>query len=155
MRSSTSSSDRRLVLAALLLAALAVEALTRWVVFPRSKDFRRFATYDAGAETLVRAPGFRVALVGNSATERGVDPQALERRLGGTSAALFVADQSRINTWHFILERYFFQPQRRPDQVVITFYEDDLEDGNPVEIGRLARFFTTVRDWPSVFRVDL
>jgi hypothetical protein len=155
MPSSTSSSDRWRVVACLLVAALAVEGATRLVVFPRSKDFRRFAGYDDAARTLVLAPGFRVALVGNSATERGVDPQALQRQLGGASAALFVADQSRINTWHFILERHFFHPGRRPDQAVITFYEDDLEDGNPVEIGRLARFFTGVRDWPSVFRVDL
>jgi hypothetical protein len=43
----------------------------------------------------------------------------------------------------------------KPDWLVVTYYEDDLEDGNNVEIGRLAQFFTSVRDWPSVFAIDL
>jgi hypothetical protein len=54
-----------------------------------------------------------------------------------------------------MLESYFARPGRRVDLVVVTFYEDDLADGNAVEIGRLAQFFTSVRDWPDVFRTDL
>ncbi|MCS6912537.1 MAG: hypothetical protein RMK29_04395 [Myxococcales bacterium] len=167
MNSSTSSSNRggrhrRCLLALGVLAAslLLLEIFTRTWLFSASKDFRRFATYDERARRLVESDGFRVALVGNSATDRGVDAavfrEALQHAIGHSIATdLFVADRSRINTWHFILERYFFSQGRQPDLVLLTFYENDLEDGNPIEIGRLAQFFTTVRDWPEVFRLDL
>jgi hypothetical protein len=150
--------DRRVALA-LLAIALVLEVVTRTKLFSSSKDFRRFRGYDARAEKLVAGPGPTVALIGNSATDRGVNLPVLERAFGegghAAHADLFVADQSRINTWRFILERYFARPERRPDLVVITFYEDDLADGNPVEIGRLAQFFTSVRDWPEVFTTHL
>jgi hypothetical protein len=168
MSSSTSSSearrdrvrllDRRVALGVLLMV-VALEVFTRVRLFSMSKDFRRFRGYDARAAALVARGGTRVALIGNSATDRGVDVVTLERALAGDGqrvhADLFVADQSRVNTWRYMLESYFARAQRRPDLVVVTFYEDELADGNPVEIGRLAQFFTTVRDWPEVFRVDL
>jgi hypothetical protein len=170
MRSSTSSSEsqpaRRQPLLArrvwLGLAAIFVllEIFTRTRLFSASKDFRRFRGYPARAEALIASTGVtRVAFVGNSATDRGVDARVVEATLGElgrpTRADLFVADQSRIDTWRFIIERFFAAPELRPDLVVVTFYENDLEDGNPVEIGRLAQFFTTVKDWPEVFTVNL
>jgi hypothetical protein len=177
MRSSTSSSsgpsddlgdaggprvpllDRRVWIGLLLVFAL-LELGTRVRLFNMSKDFRRFRTYPARARALVADPApFRVALIGNSATDRGVDRQAFEAGLAAAGrpgrADLFVADQSRIDTWRFVFERYFAAPGLHPDLVVVTFYENDLEDGNAVEIGRLAQFFTTVRDWPEVMRVNL
>src|SRR5256885_16852245 len=116
MRSSTSSSDRWRVAACLLVAALALEGVPRLLVFPRSKDFRRFAGYDDAARTLVLAPGFRVALVGNSATERGVDPRALERELGAPSPALLGAVRPGSNPGHFIPGRPSFRPGAGPAQ---------------------------------------
>lgn len=162
MSSSTSSfkpAKRWLVVLALLGIFGALEVFTRTRLFGSSKDFRRFAGYDERARKLEEGAGVRFALVGNSSTDRGVDPAALHEALAanGLSATedLFVADRSRINTWHFMLGKYFFRPGVRPDWVVVTFYENDLEDGNQIEIGRLAQFFTSVRDWPSVFDVDL
>jgi len=174
MSSSTSSSDggagrpRRVplidarVAVGVALVLLALEVFTRVKLFDMSKDFRRFRGYDARAAQLVDASGGalpRVALFGNSATDRGVDRATLERALAEAGrparTELFVADQSRINTWRFMIERYLARPGRRPDLVVVTYYEDDLADGNPVEIGRLAQFFTSVRDWPQVFATDL
>lgn len=163
MSSSTSSSrprfDRR-VLLLLVLCAFGLEVFTRTKLFQMSKDFRRFGGYGERAQHLVHEDGFRIALIGNSATDRGVDLPVFLSTIRETAkkpvqADLFVADQSRINTWQFMLERYFFRPELKPDLIAITFYEDDLQDGNAVEIGRLAQFFTTVADWPQVFRVDL
>jgi hypothetical protein len=144
----------------LLLFLAALEILTRTSLHNRSKDFRRFAGYGDKAAALVATPGVqRLALIGNSATDRGVDPRVVEADLARagrpTAAELFVADQSRIDTWRYVFERYFARPERNPDLVVVTFYENDLEDGNPIEIGRLAQFFTGVRDWPELFRVNL
>ncbi len=152
----------RLDWAVLLTVALfgGLEVVSRTVLVEASKDFRRFRTYPAAAQALEAEEGARVALVGNSATDRGVDPDALARGLGAALARpahafKFVADASRINTWQFILKRNFWDPAHRADLFVVTFYEDDLEDGNRVEIGRLAQFFTTRADWPSVFDIDL
>jgi len=97
--------------------------------------------------------------MGNSATDRGVDLPTLQATFATSGARvtadLFVADQSRINTWQYMVNKYFVVPGLHPDWVVVTFYEDDLQDGNAVEVGRLAQFFTSVRDWPSVFALDL
>jgi hypothetical protein len=168
MSSSTSSSDRtpwepllgRKVWLGVLLFVAALEVFTRVSLHDRSKDFRRFAGYPARAEALVATGNARrIAFIGNSATDRGVDPRVVEATLARngrpTAAALFVADQSRVDTWRYIFERYFARPERKPDLVVVTFYENDLEDGNPIEIGRLAQFFTSVRDWPELFQVNL
>ena len=165
MSSSTSSSSvgargrRWQVPLALLVIFGALELFTRTRLFNSSKDFRRFAGYGEKARHLEGSDGARLALMGNSATDRGVDLPTLQAAFAASGARvtadLFVADQSRINTWQFMLQKYFFAPGLHPDWVVITFYEDDLQDGNAVEIGRLAQFFTSVRDWPSVFALDL
>ena len=172
MSSSTSSSDRasgrapwvpllgRKVWLGLLVFLGALEIFTRVSLHDRSKDFRRFGGYPAKAAALVAtANAQRIAFIGNSATDRGVDPRVVEATLARSgrpaAAELFVADQSRVDTWRYIFERYFARPERNPDLVVVSFYENDLEDGNPIEIGRLAQFFTTIGDWPELFRVNL
>lgn len=144
----------------LLLIFASLEIFTRTWLFSASKDFRRFRSYPERARVLSEAPrGLRIGLIGNSATDRGVDARVVEEALDRAGkparADLFVADQSRIDTWRFVFERFFAAPGLRPDLVVVTFYEDDLEDGNPIEIGRLAQFFTTVHDWPEVMSVNL
>jgi hypothetical protein len=101
-----------------------------------------------------------VALVGNSATERGVDAgefqEAAERKTGEAVAAdLFVADGSRVGTWYYLLQRYFWRPGRHADLVLINFYKTDLADADQEEVGRLAQFFTTPADWPELFHTDL
>jgi hypothetical protein len=162
----------RTVAIALLLVACfgALELVTRWKLFPMSADYSRFRTYPERAAQLVSRPGFRVGLIGNSATERGVDLAQLADALGREALAAgaapgpvapitideFVADASGINTWGWILERYFFSQGRAPDLLVINFFNNFLEDGGePVEVGRLAQFFTVPRDWPEVMTTDL
>ncbi|MBX3259257.1 MAG: hypothetical protein KIS78_01230 [Labilithrix sp.] len=135
---------------------LVLEVVTRTKLFAMSKDFRHFMGFAEAATALDHG----VAFVGNSATRLGVDPAIVARELGdakgeAVTADVFTADASRINTWHYILESTFWRPGKRPRLVVLTFYEDDLADGNRIEIGRVAQFFTTTRDWPDVFRVDL
>jgi hypothetical protein len=162
--SSTSSSEwaSRRVALAVLSVLVALELFTRVNLFQRSKDFRRYGGYGEAAGRLAAAPSgeLSVALIGNSATQYGIDRDLLGRVLAARCARpvrveVFTADASRINTWHFMLESEFWHPGRRADLFVINFYEDDLADGNRIEIGRLAQFFTGVRDWPAVFATDL
>jgi len=154
---------RRLVggAALVVVSALAMlEIFSRTTLVGASKDLSRFERYPAEAKALEQVHARRVALVGNSATDRGVDLPTFDGVMTAysgraTLAQKFVADASRINDWTFILERYFWRPGVSVDLVVVTFYENELEDGNRIEIGRLAQFFTTARDWPTLFSIDL
>ncbi len=159
---SAPSLRRNLVKVVILLAVLflGLEGLTRYKLFRMSKDFVRFSSYAKDARILTESDGIRIALIGNSATQRGVDMGQLKSDLSGgktgtVSADMFVADASRINTWHFMMNRYFWRPRLQPDLFVVTYYENELEDGNGIEIGRMAQFFTTPSDWPEVFRTDI
>ena len=144
-----------------IVGALALlEIFSRTALVRASKDLRRFERYPEDARALSALPVRRVALIGNSATDRGVDVKTfsdmLTARTGrATSAGKFVADASRINDWTFILERYFWRPGVAVDLGVVTFYENELEDGNRIELGRFAQFFTSARDWPTLFDIDL
>jgi hypothetical protein len=155
---------RKLAIALVLVTCFgAIELVTRWKLFPMSADYSRFRTYPERAQKLVAQPGYRIALIGNSATERGVDLTHLADALGRSGVApgpvaidAFFADASGVNTWSWILERYFFSADRKPDLFVINFFNNFLEDGGePVEVGRLAQFFTVPRDWPEVMAIDL
>jgi hypothetical protein len=154
--------DRRtglLVLLVVLAVFGALEVFTRVKLFKMSKDFAKFMTFDERSRTVVATPD-SVAFIGNSATMYGVDAKLVASELEGRCGApvasdLFTADASRVNTWRYILESSFWHPQRKPSTFVITFYEDDLADGNRIEIGRVAQFFTSPRDWREIFRVDL
>jgi hypothetical protein len=164
-RPAPATRPRRTLAIVLFLVACfgACELVTRWKLFPMSADYSRFRTYPDRAARLVLRPGLRLALIGNSATERGVDLAQLTDALrqGGVASGPvnideFVADASGINTWGWILERYFFSQGRAPDLFVINFFNNFLEDGGePVEVGRLAQFFTVPRDWPEVMATDL
>lgn len=158
MRSSISSSKGLRVALVVVVGLLGLELFTRLKLFAMSKDFRRFAGYGELAATVAR-PG-DVAFVGNSATEHGIDPRIFAEALASATGQparveRFTADASRVNTWYFMIERYFWRPARHPGRIILTFYEDDLADGNRVEIGRVAQFFTTWADWPAVMGIDL
>lgn len=148
-------------LALFLLATFVIlEMFTRLVLFRVSKDFVRFNSYEARADALVKRPGLKVALVGNSATEEAVDPSLLEAMLYRTTAVLtsmdlFLADGSEVTTWRAMVNQYFWKRSTPPDLIVITFFGNSLDDTENIELGRLAQFFTDVTDWPDLFRTDL
>lgn len=141
---------------------LGLELVTRFVLLPRSKDISRFSTYDARAEELVKAPGAgpRIALIGNSSTDRGIEVDLLEEALAaegfpGAMVDKFVADSSHINEWYYLIRRYFLDRGLVPDLFVVTFYNASLEADRSFEVGRLARYFTKPKDWPEVFSHDV
>jgi hypothetical protein len=163
MSSSTSNSNPATVpkvLLTLFVLLLVLEIFTRVKLFKMSKDFVRFAGYSDRARHLVDHKGFRVAFIGNSSTERGVNLPIFEQQIGSMSGLplhtdMFVADASKVNTWYFMLNRYFWKPNLHPDLIVLSYYQHNLADGNDIEIGRMAQFFTQPDDWGAVFRVDL
>lgn len=136
------------------------EVLTRTVLFRISKDISKFQTFTQRAETLAAQPGMSIAFVGNSLTERGIDAPLFAESLtasgaGPVTADVFSADASKINVWHYLLTRYFWKPGHNPDLFVVSFYENNLADKNPLEIGRFAQFFVDRDDWSEVFTHDL
>src|SRR4051812_18613390 len=128
-----------------LFAVLALLALldlgVRFIVFPRySLDFARFLAFPERASALSRQEGLSIALIGNSALEQGVDLQAFKRAWPARSLPAVSADEfpvagSAVDTWYFVLNRYFFRPHHRPSFFVILFFEDQLADGNELELG--------------------
>jgi hypothetical protein len=167
VNSSISSSDDRpfrRILVRLVLVLLVVfvglEIVTRALLLPRSRDFVRFAGYPRRAEELVHADGLRIAFIGNSAIQRGLDPTQFVAQLPNPTRRpvhvdLFVADGAEVNTWHYLMKRAFWQRDLNPNWFVVTFFGNALEDGNTIEIGRLALFFTEPADWPDVCALDL
>lgn len=147
------------VLVVLLVLFGALEVFTRAYLYPNSVDFSRFATYPERARDLAHSPGVRVAMIGNSATEKGLDTAVLrdELKRRGVKASVdkFIADSSHVDEWYYMLKRYFFDPGNVPDVFVITDYQDRFEDGARIDIGRLAQFFTGPEDWDEVFEEDL
>src|SRR5262249_22184595 len=137
-----------------------LDYFTKVKLFYSSKDFRYFSSYPARAETLRKSPGLKIALVGNSITDRGVDPELLGQELSRqlnypVHVEKFVADGSQVNTWYYIIKRYLWSSPNRPDYIFINYWGESLTNDDPREIGRLARFFTTRQDWPELMTSDL
>jgi hypothetical protein len=155
MSSSIFNSRKRVAIALCVLVVFgALEFVTRTRLFKASKDLRRFTSYPARARALHDAPSPRVAFVGNSLTDRGVDPK-LFGELMHVSADAFVADASHLTTWTWMIEKLFWKPSLAPDLIVLDFYENGLEDGKRIELGRLAQFFSDRDDWGQLFSRDV
>jgi hypothetical protein len=149
---------RMLPTALVVLAIIGgLEAATRWVLAPASKDFRSFSTYPGEAAALNASPGLRIAVVGNSTTRSNIDGDGLGKFMTTAldrpvTASLFIADGAEVTTWHFMLKRFFWRPRLKVDMAVLLYYGDGLFDSREPEIGRLAQFFTTPADIPGLFR---
>jgi hypothetical protein len=148
------------ILVVVVLALTGAELVTRVQLYAVSQSIRQFRTDPDRAAALARRDGLRVAVVGNSVAHENIDPRLLAARLEAlrsdpVHAAVFSANHSFINAWHYIMTRNFWRPGNQVDLVVVPFWRDNLYDGNVVNVGRLAQFLTTFRDWPDVLRTDL
>jgi len=154
------------VLFALLVLA-ATEVFSRTQLVRLSKEFERCYRYPALAEQFAEQPGLHLIAVGNSLTERGIDPGAMERVLNGGSAnqqgansvhaAAFHAYSSGVCTWYYMINKYFWEAGRKPDFIVFNFVTNRLEreDKFLTQKGRAAQFFVSAQDRPEVLRTDL
>lgn len=146
-------------LALVLLLGL-LEVASRTVLTRAAKDLRRFESYPERARVLMGRPGPHVVFVGSSTTDFGVDGDLFTAQVKartGVAIAVekFVADASRIDTWSLLIRHEIWDQGLRPETIIISFCDPDLRDGNPIEIGRLARHFTSLKDWPEVFSLNL
>lgn len=148
------------VLVTIFAFFLALELAMRLILIPMSKDLNRFAEYPAKAEKLHSNGGSNFALIGNSATEAGIDPLLLEHLLKNAgmkdaSVEMFAADASGITTWTYMAKNYFFSPNRVPRYIVINYSGIFLVREGHLEIGRLAQCFTKADDWREVILNEL
>lgn len=142
-----------------LLMLFALELVVRLLLFPASEDFVRFGTYDERAASLTRSEAFRVAVIGNSAAEEGIDPRQLEAVLSSRLARpvrveMFCADGSEIVTWHAMLERYFWRTDAQADVFVLN-YLNSVADTSHFEFIRVGMFFTGPAQWPYYLRTQM
>ena len=138
---------------------VAFELIVRFVLFPASGDFVRFGTYDAQASALTQADALRIAIVGNSAAEEGIDRPRLEsllaQRLGKpVRVELFFADGSEIVTWHAMLDHYFWNTGAKADVYVLNFF-GTLADTPRFEFIRVGMFFAKLNEWPYYINQQL
>jgi hypothetical protein len=166
MSSSISSSEapargRTLRIALLILAALLlIEWGTRSTVVPGSSDLHRYRSFPERARDLVAAPAPRIALVGNSVTDR-VQIELLQREWTSVAgqplaADKFVAYYSNLATWYWMIDRYFLEASLAPDLIVVTYYDKvGLADAPLIEVGTLAQFFTGPDDLAELFQHDI
>ena len=142
-----------------VVVLLAFELVTRLVLFPASKDIVRFASYDAKAAALTETRALRVAIVGNSAAEEGIDQARVEailtKSLGRpVRVEMFLADASEIVTWNAMLQRYFWSTHAKADVYVINYFAT-LADRPQFEYLRVGMFFATFSQWPYYLREQL
>jgi hypothetical protein len=148
---------KAILLAMVVLAGL--ELVTRFVLFPQSKDIARFASYSARASDLSRSQAVRVAIVSNSSAEEGIDRPRLEALLRESlgrpvHVEMFLADGSGIVTWRAMLNRYFWSTGAHADIYVLNYF-GSLRDSPEFEYFRVGMFFTKATDWPYYLNEQL
>jgi hypothetical protein len=144
----------------LLFFFVGIELVTRVVLVPKAADLCRLVDYHVRARKFVQEEGLKVALVGNSALDAGVDANILQEALvksdiGRAIVQSFPVDDTRIVDWRYIINDLFWRGPNKPDLIVIPFHYRNLCDGQPVQIGRLSHYFSTPADWSDLLTQDM
>jgi hypothetical protein len=122
-----------------VLAATELVARTHWQHI--SADLANFSTFDQQAQCLCGQNGFRVVAVGNSLTANGIRVDAfrdevLSRHQTPLSLQPFALHGSSITEWYQVFDRFFVQPGRLPDLLLIDMSPAPWEgrDEGPTEV---------------------
>ena len=139
---------------------LAIEYVVRTRLLPASKDLSRLEPYASRAKELGRQKGVRIAIIGNSATEHGVDPRTFQQRLqtlgvSPVAADVFPVDGANVVDCYYVLNHYFWRDGIKPDLIILLFHFSNLLSEESGDVGRLAHYLTKLDDWPDVFGQEL
>lgn len=152
---------RAIRIALLVIVALALfEWGTRLTLVPGTSDLDRYRGFPERARSLVADPAPRIALIGNSVTDRVMLELLQSEWKAATGEPLaadkFVAYYSNLTTWYWIIDQYFLEASRKPDLIVVTYYDEiGLADAPLIEVGALAQFFTDREDVGVLFTHDI
>ncbi len=146
MHRSPGATTALFALLAVVAIVLGLELAARFLLLPRSGDLTRLPGFEESARTLAACAG-SIAIVGNSVAETGVDTLAIQdavraRGLSPPCVSVFPTDGSGMTTWAAVLERYFWSSDLAPATVVLLGAPYAFADeGESLDVGRLARFF--------------
>jgi hypothetical protein len=143
-----------------LVVLIGIEAAMRFVLLPNSRDFETISSFTRRAIELSQKEEQRLAVVGNSAVNAGIDARQLADRLAvrgatGWRAGTLPADDSSMVDWYCITDRYLWNAGRDVDVLVVCFFHDQLADARPSQPGRLAYWFARPAQWPTLFKTSL
>lgn len=161
MSSSTSSFRNELKVVCLVLAVLlACELLIRGREDALSLDLRHTKEIPAISQQLSEAKENRVLFLGNSMTRYGVNPSVFEDEMrahgvGPLRVARVFPDATSVTDWYYAFKHYFIDAGHPPDVLIVGFAGGDLQVEHAVEPARLARYYSSARDIPEVFKEDV
>lgn len=143
-----------------LLALLAALELTFRATGHRlSHDLENIHAIGLTAQTMAAAPPPRVLFVGNSITQAGVDPALFtaeaKRHGADPQLSLYTAypDSSHAAIWDYLLDRYFIEPGRLPEDVIIVTGRVHLLDA-PTNQAQLGAYYVSWADVPYYLKHD-
>ncbi len=148
------------VIGVVLLALLSCEIVIRTQEESLSKDVQHIRQIPAISKSLVEGDGLRVLFLGNSMLREGVKPDILKRDMAAQGIEPLhiervYPDATALVDWYYAFKHYFVDTNRLPNTLIVCFAGRDLEDNHPVQALRLARYYTSVSDTPSVFANDI
>ena len=161
MSLSTSSFRTELkVLAVVLLALLLAEVVIRLWEPRLSLDVKHIQQIPMLAQNLNEQQGKRILFLGNSQVRAGVDPEIIQRELGGRGVEQVhiervFPDSTSLPDWYYAFKHYFVEAGRKPDVVILCFADRALQDNYGINPTRLAHYYTGVRDTPEVFKNEV
>jgi hypothetical protein len=136
----------------IVLALGGLDMVVRYVLLGKSADYANIGDFPRRRDRLLHTTERKIAVLGNSAVNAGVDPKLLGVSLAAHGAGsfhceAFPADNAQIPEWYAIPQKYFWSVGGSPDVIIICFFNNQLADCPPVEIGRLAHWFAVREDW--------
>ena len=144
----------------IVLALGGLDLVVRYVLLGKSADYRNIGDFPQRRDRLLHTTERKMAVLGNSTVNAGVDPELLGKTLAAYGAVnfhceVFPPDNATIPEWYAIPQRYFWSVGGSPHVIVVCFFNDQLADCHPVEIGRLAHWFAAREDWGELMAKSL
>ncbi len=151
MSSSTfSSKSEWKVWAVVLTVLVTAEVLLRGLLPHLSQDIVHIQQIPQSIESLSNYQGTRVLFLGNSITRNGIDLQQFERQLKGSRPTMVEAiypDDTAIVEWLYAYIHFLELPEKKVDELIIGFAEDQLLDRPTIDVRRLAANYS---DWSTM-----
>lgn len=151
MSSSTFSSESEwkvwgVVLVVLVTAEIALRSLLPHL----SQDIVHIQQIPKSVERLSNSQGTRILFLGNSITRNGIDINQFKEQLKSPRPVVveeIYPDDTAVTEWLYAYLHFFELPDKKLDQLIICFAEDQLQDRSSVDVRRLAANFS---DWSTM-----
>lgn len=155
MNLSTFSSELK-VIAAVALAFSVVELGIRAIEDNLSIDVKHIHAIPSIVASLDRKPAPHVLFLGNSLTRASVHTEAIaEVWPEAPSMARIHPDDTTLLDWHYIYQRYFGKEKPRPNLIVVSFVQSQLDDSQEIHVDRMGSHFAGFQFAREAFEHDV